>query len=112
MFKKCIVGFLFLSTMYVFCTSSVIKKRKKTTPVKKQKKEIVELCEVALDLSLELISLLGHISKKVALCVKKIVTGNDNIHSKAQCRTCKKQLEQYNQKVKGIIEEARSFSIS
>lgn len=112
MFKKCLISFFLLSSVYLFCTQSVIKKRKKSPSVNKRKEHIVNQCELALDLSLELISLLGNVCKELALCVKEIVTSNDNFKSKDQCETCQKRLEQYNKKVRCMVEEARSFSIS
>ena len=110
MFRKSLISLFLLSSVYIFCSQSVIKKRKKSLSVNKRKEQIVNQCELALDLSLELISLLGNVCKELALCVKEIVMSNDNFKSKDQCDACQKRLEQYNKKVRCMVEEARSFS--
>jgi hypothetical protein len=112
MFKKCLITLLFLTSIVIFCSGSVIKKRAKTPSRNKQKEEIVHQCEEALDLSLELISLLGHVCKQLARCIKEIIIQSSVLQSKDECEACQKRLEQYTKKVRDMVEISRSFSTS
>jgi hypothetical protein len=112
MFKKCLMSLLLFSSLYIFCAQSVIKKKEKKPSINQQKEQIVHQCEIALDLSLELISVLGNLCKQLALCVKEIVTNNDGLKSKDECDACQKRLEQYNKEVRNMVEKTRSFSTS
>lgn len=116
MFKRGIVTFFLCAITFSFSIVAgnvqkpVIIKKKKKISKNKVKEEIVNQLDLVLQQSSELIRRLTNLSDESVRCVRDLITNQDCFASKKECEACQKRLEQYNKKMRDMVEEVKVFS--